>query len=295
MNDALFDRMTGEYASSVDDLLDRCLESYGKLEEAMNYTLFSGGKRVRPVLSLAVCDMLCGKPERALPYAAAVELIHTYSLIHDDLPCMDDDDMRRGRPSNHKVFGEGQAVLAGDGLLTFAFEYMLKKGLEFNCPAYYNAVHEIARRAGVCGMVAGQARDLEAENGAAVDEAELRYIHTHKTADMLTAAVLAGAYSADADEASLDALEKYSEKMGLLFQITDDILDYEGDQSLVGKTIGKDAESQKLTYITLYGVEKAREIAKMTAKDAEKILSLAFDNDTEYLSTTVRLMLERKY
>ncbi|MBQ4429191.1 MAG: polyprenyl synthetase family protein [Clostridia bacterium] len=270
-------------------------EAPDPLMSAMKYSISAGGKRLRPCLALGVCDMLGGEREMALALGCGIEMIHTYSLIHDDLPCMDDDDMRRGRPSNHKVFGEGQAVLAGDGLLTFAFELMLKKGLEFNSLAYFKAVHEIAKRAGVSGMVAGQSRDLEAENGSLVDENELRYIHVHKTADMLAAAVLAGAYSADADEASINALEKYSEKMGLLFQITDDILDYEGDQALVGKTLGKDEENSKLTYITLYGIEKARQIAAQTAEDAERIVLDAFGTSAEYLIKTVQEMVSRKY
>lgn len=287
-----------EYKVLIEARLELALSSCGApepLADAMKYSISAGGKRLRPCLALGVCEMLGGDREKALVLGCGIEMIHTYSLIHDDLPCMDDDDMRRGRPSNHKVFGEGQAVLAGDGLLSFAFEYMLEKGLEFNSASYYNAVHEISRRAGVSGMVAGQSRDLEAENGAVVDEKELRYIHSHKTADMLAAAVLAGAYSADADEASLKALEAYSEKMGLLFQITDDILDYEGDQALVGKTLGKDASSQKLTYITLHGIDKARELAAQTADDALGILSCAFGNDAEYLAETVRLMVSRKY
>ena len=287
-----------EYKVLIEARLELALSSCGApepLADAMKYSISAGGKRLRPCLVLGVCEMLGGDREKALALGCGIEMIHTYSLIHDDLPCMDDDDMRRGRPSNHKVFGEGQAVLAGDGLLSFAFEYMLEKGLEFNSASYYNAVHEISRRAGVSGMVAGQSRDLEAENGAVVDEKELRYIHSHKTADMLAAAVLAGAYSADADEASLKALEAYSEKMGLLFQITDDILDYEGDQALVGKTLGKDASSQKLTYITLHGIDKARELAAQTADDALGILSCAFGNDAEYLAETVRLMVSRKY
>lgn len=287
-----------EYKLMIEAELERMLSCCGAPEpllSAMKYSISAGGKRLRPCLTLGVCDMLGGDREKALALGCGIEMIHTYSLIHDDLPCMDDDDMRRGRPSNHKVFGDGQAVLAGDGLLTFAFELMLKNGLRFNCSAYYKAVWEISKRAGVSGMVAGQAMDLEAENGAVVDENELNYIHAHKTADMLTAAVLAGAYSADADEASIETLDKYSQKMGLLFQITDDILDYEGDQALVGKTLGKDEQNCKLTYITLYGIEKARDIAARTAEDAERIVLEAFGSRAEYLLDTVRTMVSRKY
>ena len=293
-----FTQRNNEYRALIEAELNNAIAACGApdpLMSAMKYSISAGGKRLRPCLALGVCDMLGGDREMALALGCGIEMIHTYSLIHDDLPCMDDDDMRRGRPSNHKVFGEGQAVLAGDGLLTFAFEMMLKKGLGFNSPAYFKAVHEIAKRAGVSGMVAGQSRDLEAENGALVDENELRYIHVHKTADMLTAAVLAGAYSANADEASIGALEKYSEKMGLLFQITDDILDYEGDQALVGKTLGKDEENSKLTYVSLYGIDKARELAAKTALDAENIIFDAFGEGDEYLVKTVREMVSRKF
>ena len=290
--------MNKEYAALVDAELERALECSGAPEpllSAMRYSIEAGGKRLRPGRARGGCDMLGGKREMALALGCGIEMIHTYSLIHDDLPCMDDDDMRRGKPSNHRVFGEGQAVLAGDGLLSFAFEYMLEKGLAFNEKNYYRAVYEISRRAGVSGMVAGQARDLEAERGASMDEAELRYIHAHKTADMLAAAVLAGAYSADASDEQLDALERYSEKMGLLFQITDDILDHEGDQALVGKTLGKDEKSQKLTYITLYGIDEARKLAQSTAAEAEAILSECFGEGALYLKKTVSKMLSRKY
>ena len=293
------DAINKRYLELIERELYSALEDCGAPEplfSAMKYSISAGGKRLRPCLALGVCEMLGGNMEAALALGCGIEMIHTYSLIHDDLPCMDDDDMRRGKPSNHKVFGEGQAVLAGDGLLTFAFEFMLKRCFECNGGAScFRAVYEIAKRAGVSGMVAGQARDLEAENGACIDEKELSYIHTHKTADMLAAAVLAGAYSADVDEKTLDALSLYSEKMGLLFQITDDILDFEGDQTLVGKTLGKDAESRKLTYITLYGIEKAREIAANTAAEAERIIQENFGESGKYLIDTVRRMINRKY
>ncbi len=286
------------YAAEVDAELERAISGCGAPEpliSAMRYSIKAGGKRLRPCLALGVCEMLGGNAEMALHLGCGIEMIHTYSLIHDDLPCMDDDDMRRGRPSNHRVFGEGQAVLAGDGLLTFAFEYMLGMGLVHESKSYFKAVHEIARRAGVSGMVAGQSKDLECENSETPDESALSFIHSHKTADMLTAAVLAGAYSADAGERQLLALERFSQKMGLLFQITDDILDYSGDEALVGKTLGKDENSRKLTFVTLYGIDKARELAERTAEEAKSILYAAFGPGAEYLVQTVEKMLSRKY
>lgn len=293
-----FDSMNSDNRALIERELERAIALCGAPEplmSAMRYSIEAGGKRLRPCLTLGTCDMLEGNREKALVLGCGIEMIHTYSLIHDDLPCMDDDDMRRGKPSNHKVFGEGQAVLAGDGLLSFAFEYMLNKGVEFADPVFFKAILEIARRAGVSGMVAGQARDLEAERGACVDEAELGYIHAHKTADMLCASVLAGAYSANASAAQMDALARFSEKMGLLFQITDDILDHEGNEELVGKTLGKDENNQKLTYITLYGIDRAKRIAEDTADEACRILAEEFGKEAEYLRSTVRKMISRKY
>lgn len=245
---------------------------YPALKNAMFYSLEAGGKRIRPCLMLAVCEMLGGDAKRALPFACALEMIHTYSLIHDDLPCVDDDDYRRGRPSNHKVFGEAMAVLAGDGLLSFAFETILKAISESPDAGAVAAANEIAKRAGASGMVTGQAADVEFEGSDEQTEEMLRFIHTHKTADMLTAAVIAGAHLAGTDENTLSALHEYSEKMGLLFQITDDILDMTGDPKLMGKTLGKDRESGKLTYAVLLGLDGARERAKLTACEAKAAL-----------------------
>ncbi|MBR4434626.1 MAG: polyprenyl synthetase family protein [Clostridia bacterium] len=260
------------------------------LLSAMRYSLLAGGKRLRPSLALGVCDMLGGKTEIALRLGCAIELIHTYSLIHDDLPCMDDDDMRRGRPSNHKVYGEAQALLAGDALLTYAFERMLSAAQIAN-EAYYRGVLEIAKRA--FGMVAGQSMDLIAENDPEAGEEELNYIHRHKTADLLTASVLAGAYSASADEDTIKRLEAFSEKMGLLFQITDDILDREGDPALMGKTLGKDEKENKLTFVSLYGLEKAKTLAEGLQKECHAMLDGAFAKRAGYLHLVIDYIVER--
>ena len=287
---------TNRYCNVINDALTNAMiMPYvpEKLKEAMTYSLSAGGKRIRPCLTIGVCDIMGGNRKMAIRLACAIEMIHTYSLIHDDLPCMDNDDMRRGMPSNHKVFGEGQAILAGEGLLTYAFEYMLEAGLTFNNAGYYRAVAEIAKRAGVTGMVAGQSEDLLCEQNAAHNEDSLIYIHKHKTADMLVASVLAGAYCGSPTDIQLKCLEEYAEKIGILFQITDDILDASGSNVLVGKTLGKDAEHNKLTFVTLYGLDRAREIANSVAKEAERLLSCTFGESCEYLYDTIDFILDR--
>ncbi len=267
-----------EYKAMVEARLQSYLEDEAlqpKLRECMAYSLNAGGKRLRPTMLLAACDMLGGSPKNAMSLACAIEMIHTYSLIHDDLPCMDNDDFRRGKPTNHKVFGEGLAVLAGDGLLSYAFELMLMEGLRVKeeCPRYFEAAHAIAAGAGVFGMVAGQICDLACEGAEQTDESMLYYIHKNKTAAMLKAALLAGAYAANASQAEMDAWERFGEEYGLLFQITDDILDAEGDPLLLGKSVGKDAAEGKLTFISLYGSEKAKELAAQTLERAHAALA----------------------
>ncbi len=278
--------------NSLDEALSVPFVPY-KLAEAMRYSVKAGGKRIRACLTLGVCDMLRGNRKMAIRLACGIEMIHTYSLIHDDLPCMDNDDMRRGKPSNHKVFGEATALLAGDGLLTYAFEYMLDAGLGFNSLNYYRAVAEISKRAGVCGMVAGQIADLEAEGSGECSARKLEYIHLHKTADMLCASVLAGAYCAAYTESQLRALSGYAEKLGMLFQITDDILDYTGDAELMGKTLGKDKSQHKLTYVSLMGVDNARSTAAATAKEADREIINVFGTDCGYLRDTIYYVLNR--
>lgn len=262
-----------------------------RLLEAMFYSVEGGGKRIRPSLVLAVCEMLGGSLKNAMPIACGLEMIHTYSLIHDDLPCMDNDDMRRGRPSNHKVFGEAEAVLAGDGLLSLAFEVMLRAAAESGDPGILAAAYEAAQRAGAAGMVSGQSADMELEGAANPTGEMLRYVHRRKTADMLEAAVVTGAMTAGADGCVIEKLRRYSSEMGLLFQITDDLLDATGDPTLMGKTLGKDAKQGKLTYVTLLGLEGARREAEAAEKRAEEALD-GLDN-ADYLIETVRRMLTR--
>lgn len=264
------------YRQMVEGALDGYLQNPAipdKLLEAMAYSLRGGGKRLRPCLALAACEMLGTRPEAALPPACALEMIHTYSLIHDDLPAMDDDDYRRGRLSNHKVFGEGMAILAGDGLLSYAFEIMLEalaqRGDDSGCR---RALQAVAAGAGVCGMVAGQAVDLTSQGEADADR--LQYIHARKTGAMIKAALLAGAHIAGADDEQIAALDAFGSQYGLLFQITDDILDVEGSFAGMGKTLGKDRAAQKLTYVNLYGLKAAKEMAADTARMAQSTLAI---------------------
>ena len=260
-----------EYRRTAEQALTPMLQSLGaipeRLLEAMRYSLEAGGKRLRPVMLLAACDMAGGDMETALPFACAMEMIHTYSLIHDDLPAMDNDDLRRGKPTNHKVFGEGMAVLAGDGLLNAAAELMARAALQFNDNRGIRALEIIMRHAGVTGMIAGQAADLDSE-GEEPREEMLIYIHSHKTADLLEAPMEAGLVLAGADEKACRLGRDYGYHLGLAFQMTDDLLDVTGDTALLGKKTGADAEQNKMTWVTLRSVEG-------TQKDAEEQAELA--------------------
>jgi len=240
------------------------------LQRAMNYSLAAGGKRLRPSMLLAAVDMLGGDVQGALAPACALELIHTYSLIHDDLPCMDDDSMRRGKPANHVAFGEGQAVLAGDGLLTHAFELMGEAALANpkRAARYNGAIYEIARGAGARGMVGGQCMDLFAEREGLSGEELLRYIQINKTSRLFIAAMRAAGRLCGAKQKALDALEAYGLHFGLLFQVTDDLLDALGDAQALGKSTGKDEAHGKLTAVSAYGLDGARQYARTLNKCA---------------------------
>ena len=264
------------------------------MSTSMRYSLLAGGKRIRPVLMLAVVDMLGGDREEALPMAAALEMIHTYSLIHDDLPGMDDDDMRRGRPTNHKVYGVGQAILAGDGLLNYAYECMLKNALEHpeHLTRHVSAMQIIAERAGVKGMIAGQCIDLLSENGTP-DLDRLIYIDNHKTADLLTAPLLAGAALCSLDRESAEALQAYGQKVGMAFQIDDDLLDVEGDAVLLGKATGMDEKMGKMTWPAITGIEEARARAQMLWVEAQNALS-CFGNKAWFLKAFAKKLAVRR-
>lgn len=252
------------------------------LYEAMKYSLAAGGKRIRPVLLLAACDFCGGNVEEALPYACAIEYIHTYSLIHDDLPCMDDDDLRRGVPTNHKVYGEAMAVLAGDGLQSAAFEVMNKDMLlYFDNPdalkKRIKASYEISKGSGCRGIVAGQVADMEAE-GKSCSKEMLDYIHLSKTADLIIAAVRAGAYLGNPDSTMLEDLSIFAESLGLAFQIRDDLLDVEGEEEQMGKKSGMDTINEKATYPALHGIEKSRERLQELTDTAINALEKYYDN-----------------
>ena len=261
--------------------------------DSMKYSLEAGGKRIRPVLLLETIKMMGGDCSAGIPFACAVEYIHTYSLIHDDLPAMDDDDLRRGKPTNHRVFGEAVAILAGDGLLNSAFEIMSGEILKNNCIGSVKAMNVIASCAGVNGMIAGQIVDIESE-GRSISYEELRYLHSKKTGALIKASVMAGAYIAGANEEELKAVERYSENIGLAFQITDDILDVTGNTSELGKNTGSDIQNDKSTYVSLFGIEKARLLAQDCLKDAVESLG-NFDSQRRlFMEELARFVVMRK-
>ncbi len=264
---------------------------------AMKYSLEAGGKRLRPVLLLATCDFVGGDINAAIPYACALEYIHTYSLIHDDLPEVDDDELRRGKPTNHMVFGHAMALLAGDGLLSTAFEMMNKDMLMYfqdTCSLKKRicASYEIAKGAGCRGMIAGQVADIEAE-GKRCSTEMLDYIHLNKTAALITAAVRAGAHLGGSDDETIGRLTMYAENLGLAFQIADDILDVEGNASELGKNTGKDAEHNKSTYPALYGLEASRMRLQELTQNAINVMAPYYDN-AEFFTNLVKELAERK-
>jgi len=238
------------------------------LRESMMYSLLAGGKRLRPAFALAAVEAVGGKPEEALPAACAVELIHTYSLVHDDLPAMDDDDFRRGRPTNHKVFGEAMAILAGDALLTHAFHVlgtMTERYPNVSAASALRIVKELAAYAGAPGMVGGQAADMLGEQGETT-LSQLEYIHLHKTSDLVIASLRAGGIVGGANEDQLEALTVYGRSIGLAFQIQDDILDLVGDSAKLGKSTQSDVAQGKVTYPYLLGLDASRaKVAELTA------------------------------
>lgn len=262
-----------------------------KLLSAMTYSLFAGGKRIRPVLSLMSFEVLGEDPLRILPQACSLELIHTYSLIHDDLPAMDNDDLRRGIPTNHRVYGEAMAILAGDGLLTEAFNMLTLNEGGLSEKALLRAVRDIAQKAGLYGMVAGQAQDILSENSEP-DGDTLEFIHSNKTAALITASVRLGPILAESDDNVLSLFTGYGERIGMVFQIVDDILDVTGDPSKTGKTIGSDQRKKKLTYPYIYGIERSKEIAKMLVEEAINLIS-GFGKDIEPFKEIALYLLKR--
>ena len=281
--------------------IDRALDGYlpkantkpVTLHKAMRYSLFAGGKRLRPILCLAAAEACHGSIDNALPLACSLECIHTYSLVHDDLPSMDNDDFRRGRPTCHKVFGEGIAVLAGDALLTIAFQIVSSAKA---APRYDVAIllREIAVAAGSQKLIAGQVADLEAE-GKNVKRDQLQVIHENKTAAILKSSVRLGAMSANADPKKLSAITRFGQRLGLAFQIIDDILDVTQTSEILGKSAGKDVAAKKATYPAVIGLEKSRAEARRLTRQAHNALSIFSNSDAEPLHALANYLLEREY
>ncbi|MCR6785777.1 MULTISPECIES: (2E,6E)-farnesyl diphosphate synthase [Bacillus cereus group] len=262
------------------------------LREAMAYSLEAGGKRLRPLLLFATLQAFGKERNLGVGAACALEMIHTYSLVHDDLPCMDDDDLRRGKPTNHKVFGEAMAVLAGDGLLTYAFQVIMAyEQKEISAEKKVRLVLELAKAAGPEGMVGGQVADMEAE-GKRLTIDELEYIHKHKTGKLLEFAVLAGAILSDAAEEQEEKLLTFAKYIGLAFQIRDDILDVEGTEEEIGKPIGSDLSNEKSTYTTLFTVDRAKDILEETIAEAKGAIS-SLQLQDEYLLSICDLIAKR--
>jgi len=294
-------RYLQEKKERVDSALERYLpkkeELTSNLYKAMQHSLFARGKRIRPILSIASFEAAGGKGEGILPFACALEMIHTYSLIHDDLPAIDNDDYRRGQPTCHKVFGEAIAILAGDGLLTEAFRLMTNQPAKEHSPSdealVLDLTNEVALAAGVLGMVGGQVVDIESE-GKAVDLPTVQYIHTHKTGAMILASVRVGAKLGGAKETLLKALTRYGESLGLAFQVADDILNVEGKAALMGKKTGSDLFKGKATYPSVLGIEeskiRAKELVEM-AVDALKQLG----PEADPLREIARFIIAREY
>ncbi|MGG4494434.1 polyprenyl synthetase family protein [Brevibacillus reuszeri] len=269
-----------EKISYIENNLVPALEQQGvpsALYESMKYSLMAGGKRLRPMLVLAVLEALDKPIERGIPFAVALEMIHTYSLIHDDLPAMDDDDLRRGKPTNHKVFGEATAILAGDALLTRAFSLIAEQygeRADVSASTTVKLIAELGKRAGATGMVGGQMADIEGETKQ-LNLEQLEFIHRHKTGDLLIAALRGGGYLAEATEAQMDALTRYGVCIGLAFQIQDDILNVEGDASELGKAVGSDADRQKATYPSLLGLAESKKRLLALIEEAKAALAEA--------------------
>ena len=289
------------YLTKKKELVDKALEKLvppaklfpTSVHEAMRYSLFAGGKRVRPILAIAAAEALGARTADLLPVAGSLELIHTYSLIHDDLPAMDNDDLRRGRPTCHKVYGEAVAILAGDGLLNMAFEALSDPRRLKAVPAkrLVSIIKEISTASGVFGMVGGQVVDMESE-GKDVDFPTLEYIHTHKTGALIRASVRTGALYAKAGKRQFIALSRYGELVGLAFQIADDILDITGTQETIGKDVGSDSKKGKKTFPSFYGLEESRTRAREVADKAVQSLR-EFDRKADPLRELAKYIVNR--
>lgn len=285
-----------EKINLINDNLDKFLPQEHTVpeqaHESMRYSVLAGGKRLRPVLVIAAAEAVGGNAKLVMPTACALELIHAYSLIHDDLPAMDDDDFRRGKPTNHKVYGDAIAILAGDALLTLAFELMadnVQTGA--GASEVLQVIKEVSHASGSMGMVGGQVVDIKSENKEISFET-LNYIHSHKTGALFKASVRAGAILSQATEKQLDALTKYAECLGLAFQITDDILDVEGDSDKIGKAVGSDIKKQKATYPSIFGIDQSKQMAYNSVSEAVDALAI-FGEEANILRDIAKYLLNR--
>ncbi len=297
-----FDMERKEKAEKIEAVIGTYLpkeEGYQKkVEEAMNYSVLAGGKRLRPMLLEETYKMFGGEGRVVEPFMASIEMVHTYSLVHDDLPCMDNDEYRRGRKTTHVVYGEGMAVLAGDGLLNFAFETAIKA---FRLARDEEEMKKIARalgifaaKAGIYGMIGGQTADIEAENEESeATEGQLLFIHEHKTAALIQSAMMVGAVLAEASEEEVERIEKCAYNIGLAFQIQDDILDVTGSLETLGKETGSDAKNKKMTYVTLWGMEEAKKEVERLSEEALAILS-SFGRENAFLEELIRRLITRE-
>ncbi|MFO7817967.1 MAG: polyprenyl synthetase family protein [Thermodesulfobacteriota bacterium] len=294
MTENEFKYILSREASVIHTFLQDCMQKRGipeKLSSAMQYSLLAGGKRLRPVLCLNWAKMLGAEQKQVLSFAAGLECIHTYSLIHDDLPAMDDDDLRRGKPTNHKKYGEALAILAGDGLLTFAFELMLEcavRGEPLN-----RALLEIARAAGAGGMVGGQVLDMEYTGQGSSDLDKLQNMHLLKTGALLVSSCVTGAVLAGGGEDDVRRAGEFGRHVGLAFQIADDILDVTGDQEIMGKPVGSDEKQGKFTYPALIGIEKSKKIAQKSVSAAGVVLEAYTGEEKEFLLSLTDYIVNR--
>lgn len=282
------------YSEKIDPFLENLPWNEETMGQSMRYSLVGGGKRIRPVLALAAAEAVGGEADSILPSACALELIHTYSLIHDDLPAMDNDDYRRGRLANHKVFGEGKAILAGDGLLTYAFE-LIARPLPVPAERQLRLIREVAQAAGPNGMVLGQVLDLEAE-GKTLNLEEIEQIHRYKTGAMLVVSARLGGILGGGTEGQIQALTRYAQSLGLAFQIKDDILDVEGDSATLGKPAHSDLEQEKSTYPSLLGLDGAKEQLAVKVREAHEALSVfgSLDHPVDFLHSLADYIADRK-
>ena len=299
-----FNQLKQEKTQELEQIITQFLppeEGFQKtVLEAMNYSIQAGGKRLRPMLMMETYRMCGGKNTVIEPFLAAIEMIHTYSLVHDDLPAMDNDAYRRGRETTWKVYGDAMGILAGDGLLNFAFEIALQafdRVDETDVLSYRRvagALSVLAKKAGVYGMIGGQTADMEAENQTdPISEEQLLFIHKHKTAALIQAAMMVGAILAGADGEQVEALEKCADDIGVAFQIQDDVLDVIGDSKELGKPVGSDEENHKQTYVTLKGLEKSKEVVSSLSEEAASILR-GFEGEHGFLEQLILTLIHRR-